>query len=99
MHAYVITAKPNRWQRMVRAIARRVPRLLVGTGMVLLGVLVFAVRTVRALANLIAYVAARFEFWAAEHAGWQPVGQAIGVGVTDAFVTEFHRGWVEDPAA
>ena len=99
MHACVITAKPNRWQRCVRAVARQVPRLLVGLGLVLMGLVVFAIRTVRAIANLVAHHAARLEFTLAARTGRQPVGQTIGVGVTAAFIAEFHNARTTKTAA
>lgn len=98
VHAFVITAKPTRWQRCVRAAAHWVPRLLIGAGMVLLGIVVFAIRTVRAIANLVAHHAARLEYALAARTGRQPVGQTIGVGVTAAFVAEFHRARTEAAA-
>lgn len=99
MHAYLITAEPNRWQRCVRAVGRWTPRLLIGAGLLLLGVAVFALRSARALINLAAYIAARAEYAASARAGRQPFGQSLGVGVADAFRAEFHRGWVNEPAA
>lgn len=99
MHAYLITAQPNRWQRTLRAVCRWVPRLLIGAGLMLLGVAVFVLRSARALLNLAAYVAARIEFAAAERAGRTPVGQTLGVGVAAAFTAEFHRARADQPAA
>lgn len=99
VHACVITAKPGRIRRTLGAIGRWVPRVLIGCGLAVLGVLVFALRSIRAIANLVAYTAARVEFWAADRTGRTPVGQTIGVGVADAFAAEFHRGWANQPAA
>ena len=99
MHAYLITAKPTRRQQALRWLGRWVPRALVWLGLGLLGVAVFVLRTARALINLAATFAARVEFEAARRAGTPPVGQTIGVGIADAFATEFHRGWASRPAA
>lgn len=99
MHAYLITAKPTRWQQCVRTISHWVPRLLVGLGMVLLGIAVFAIRSVRAIANLVGHHAARLEFALAARTGRQPLGQTIGVGVAAAFTAEFHRARTTETAA
>lgn len=98
MHSYVITAKPNRWQRAFRALRRWVPRLLVGLGLSLLGVAVFVLRSARAVINLAAYIAARVEYAASARAGRQPFGQSLGVGVAEAFTAEFNRARVTEPA-
>jgi hypothetical protein len=96
MHAYVITASPSRWQRLVRAVCRRVPRLLAGAGLLLLGIAVFALRASRAVLNLAATFAARLEYEAASRAGKPPVGQTIGVGLAEAFTHEFNRTSTDD---
>lgn len=99
MHAYLITAAPSRRQQALRWLGRWVPRALMWLGLGVLGVAVFALRAARALIGLAAVTAARIEFEAARRAGTVPVGQTIGVGVTDAFATEFNRGWASRPAA
>lgn len=91
MHAYTITAKPGRVRLAVRAVCRWVPRLLIGTGLALLGVAVFVLRSAHALLGVTAYVAARIEFAAAERASRRPLGQTLGAGVAAAFVAEFTR--------
>jgi hypothetical protein len=99
VHAYLITAKPSRRQQALRWLGRWTPRLLVMLGLLLLGLAVFALRAARALIGLAAVAAARVEFEAAARAGRVPVGQTLGVGVADAFTTEFRRGWATRPAA
>jgi hypothetical protein len=99
VHAYLITAKPSRRQQALRWLGRWIPRALVWSGLLLLGLAVFGLRAARALIGLAATFAARIEFEAATRAGKPPVGQTIGVGVADAFTAEFNRGWASRPAA
>jgi hypothetical protein len=91
MHAYLITAKPGRATRAVRFAGRWTLRVLALTVMAGLGVLVFAVRCARPVINYLAIRAAWLELWAASVTGIDPVGAAIGSGLTDEFVREFHK--------
>lgn len=91
MHAYLITAKPGRLQRAVRFVARCALRALALTVMVALGAVVFAVRCTRPVVNYLATRAAWLELWAASVTGIGPVGAAVGSGLTDEFIHEFHR--------
>lgn len=91
MHAYLITAKPGRLQRAVRLVGRCALKALALAVMVGLGALVFAVRCARPVVNYVATRAAWLELWAASVTGIGPVGAALGSGLTDEFVREFHR--------
>lgn len=98
MNSYLITAKPSRFRLVVRGVCRWIPRILVATGLALLGVAVFALRAARALITLAAYIAARAEYAASTRAGRQPFGQSLGVGVAEAFAAEFNRTRAETAA-
>lgn len=91
MHAYLITAKPGRLRRAVRWVARWALRTLAVTVMVALGAVVFTVRSARPVINYCATRAAWLELWAASVTGIGPVGAAVGSGLTDEFVKEFHK--------
>ena len=91
MHAYLITAKPTWRQRALRATGHYTARALITAAMLLLGLVVFALRTCRALTTPPATIAARAEFAAADWAGPPPIGSVIGTGIADAFNDEFHR--------
>lgn len=91
MHAYLITAKPGRLQRAAQVVGRCALRALALAVMVGLGAVVFAVRCARPVINYLATRAAWLELWAASVTGISPVGAAVGSGLTDEFVREFHR--------
>lgn len=91
MHAYLITAMPTWRQRALRATGHYTARALITLALLTLGLVVFALRTCRALINLAATIAARAEFAAADWAGTPPIGACIGAGIADAFADEFHR--------
>jgi hypothetical protein len=91
MHAYLITAKPGRLHRAARWAGRWVLRVLALLVMVGLGAVVFVVRCARPVTNYAATRAAWLELWAASVTGIGPVGAAVGSGLTDEFVREFHR--------
>ena len=93
MHTYLVTAKPNWRQRMLRRAGRITARALITTVMMLLGLVVLALRASRALLNLTATVAARAEFAAADWAGTLPFGAVIGHGVAEAFTEEFRDAY------
>lgn len=91
MHAYVITAKPSRFQRFARAVRVCTVRILALLVMVGLASVAFPLRCLRPVINYIATRAAWLELWAASVTGIGPIGAALGAGVTDEFVKEFHR--------
>lgn len=98
MHAYLITAKPGRPTRAARFVGRWVVRILALAVMCGLGAVVLAVRCARPLINYAATRAAWLELWAASVTGIGPVGAAIGSGITDEFVREFHKARTGAPA-
>jgi hypothetical protein len=98
MHAYLITAKPGRLQRAALWVGRWVLRALALAVMVALGTVVFTVRSARPVINYLATRAAWLELWAAAHTGIGPVGAAVGSGLTDEFVREYHRARTGAPA-
>lgn len=98
MHAYLITAKPGRLHRAAAWAGRWALRALALAVMVTLGAVVFAVRSARPLINYAATRAAWLELWAASVTGIGPVGAALGSGLTDEFVTEFHKARTGAPA-
>lgn len=98
MHAYLITAKPGRPTRAVRFVGRWTVRLLALLVMVGLGAVVFPLRAARPVLNYVATRAAWLELWAASVTGIGPVGAAVGSGLTDEFVREFHKARTGAPA-
>ncbi|GAA4824111.1 hypothetical protein [Streptomyces ziwulingensis] len=99
MHAYLITAKPGRLNRAVRWAGRWALRVLALTVMAGLGAVVLAVRCTRPVINFVATRAAWLELWAASVTGIGPVGAAVGSGLTDEFVKEFHKARASAAAA
>jgi sugar phosphate isomerase/epimerase len=91
VHAYLITAKPGRLQRAACWVGRRVLRVLALLVMAGLGAIVLVVRCARPVINYAATRAAWLELWAASVTGIDPVGAAIGSGLTDEFIREFHK--------
>ena len=91
MRPYLITAKPGRVSRAARWASRWALKALALAVMAGLGALVFVVRCARPIVNYTATRAAGLERWAASITGIGPVGAAIGSGITDEFVKEFHR--------
>jgi hypothetical protein len=91
VHAYLITAKPGRLSLAARFVARWTVRLLALLVMVGLGAVVFPLRAARPVLNYIALRAAWLELWAASVTGIGPVGAALGSGLTDEFIREFHK--------
>ncbi|MFD9464346.1 hypothetical protein [Streptomyces sp. NPDC060027] len=98
MYAYLITAKPGRPTRAARFVGRWTVRLLALLVMVGLGAIVFPLRAARPLLNYLATRAAWLELWAASVTGIGPVGAAIGSGLTDEFIREFHKARTGAPA-
>ncbi|MEU1434019.1 hypothetical protein ABZ438_07960 [Streptomyces sp. NPDC005786] len=91
MHPYLITAKPGRIRRTAVWVRVCVLRILALTVMTVLGAVVLTVRCARPVINYLATRAAWLELWASQHTGLPPFGAAVGSGLTDEFVNEFHR--------
>ena len=98
MRPYLITAKPGRFRRAVVVLRVWALRLLALTVMTLLGAVVFTVRCLRPVINYAATRAAWLELWAASVTGIGPLGAAIGSGLTDEFIREFHKARTGTPA-
>ncbi|QCX81228.1 hypothetical protein C9F11_38225 [Streptomyces sp. YIM 121038] len=98
MRPYLITAKPGRLHRAAVWLRVWALRLLALTVMTVLGALVFSVRCARPLINYVATRAAWLELWAASVTGIGPIGAAVGSGLTDEFVREFHKARTGAPA-
>jgi hypothetical protein len=98
VHAYLITAQPGRLHRAARFAGRWALRALALTVMVGLGAVVFTVRSARPVINYVATRAAWLELWAASVTGIGPIGAAVGSGLTDEFVREFHKARTGAPA-
>lgn len=92
MRPYLITAKPGRLHRAARWAGRWALKALALAVMCVLGAVVFSIRSTRPLINFLATRAAWLELWAASHTGIGPLGAALGAGLTDEFVREFHKG-------
>ncbi|MDI9885928.1 hypothetical protein QMZ92_16460 [Streptomyces sp. HNM0645] len=93
MHAYLITARPTRWQRACRAARVCTVRLVVGAALLTLGLLVLAVRCLRPIVNALATAAVRIELEISIRSGLPSVGASLGAHLTDEFVKEFRSGW------
>lgn len=91
MRPYLITAKPGRLRRAARWAGRWAWKALALAVMCALGAVVFSVRSARPVINYVATKAAWLEFWAASVTGIGPVGAALGSGLTDEFIREFHK--------
>src|SRR5690606_7133524 len=91
MRPSLITAKPGRLTRAARGAARGARTILAPLAMAGLGVVVLPVRCARPITNYVATRAAWLELWAASVTGIGPVGAAVGAGLTDEFVREFHK--------
>ena len=91
MRPYLITAKPGRLHRAASWAGRWTVRVLALLVMAVLGALVLVVRCARPVINYTATRAAWLELWAASVTGIGPVGAAVGSGLTDEFIREFHK--------
>jgi hypothetical protein len=98
VHAYLITAKPGRLHLAARFAGRWALRALALTVMCALGAVVFAVRFARPVINYAATRMAWLELWAASVTGIGPLGAALGSGLTDEFIREFHKARTSAPA-
>ncbi|WP_420032264.1 hypothetical protein ACN2WE_05220 [Streptomyces sp. cg28] len=92
MRPYLITAKPGWLHRAAVWTGRWALRVLALAVMCGLGAVVFTIRSARPVINYCATRAAWLELWAASHTGIGPLGAALGAGLTDEFVREFHKG-------
>ncbi|MEW1803223.1 hypothetical protein ACIGO7_35405 [Streptomyces virginiae] len=93
MHAYLITAQPSRWRRAGRWIRVCVTRLTVGAVLLLLGLLVLTIRSLRPIVNVLATWAVRTELEISIRTGLPSIGASLGAHLTEEFVREFHAGW------
>lgn len=93
MHAYLITAKPSRWQRCARTARAWTLRTLTAPLLLALGLTVLALRCARPLINLLADAAARTELEVSLRTGLPALGATIGAHLTAEFVREFRRAW------
>ncbi|MFD5508999.1 hypothetical protein ACFWIB_14650 [Streptomyces sp. NPDC127051] len=93
MHAYLITAQPSRWRRAGRWVRVCTTRLLIGAALLLLGLLVLVIRSLRPIVNVLATWAVRAELEISIRTGLPSVGASLGAHLTDAFISEFHKGW------
>lgn len=93
MHAYLITAKPSRWRRAARWIRACMTRLLIGAALLLLGLLVLVIRSLRPVVNVLATWAVRTELEISIRTGLPSIGASLGAHITEEFVREFHKGW------
>ena len=98
MRPYLITAKPGRLHHAAVWLGRWTVRVLALAVMVGLGAVVFTVRCARPVITYAATRAAWLELWAASKTGIGPVGAALGSGLTDEFVREFHKARTGAPA-
>lgn len=93
MHAYLITAQPSRWRRAGRWVRVCMTRLLIGAALLLLGLLVLVIRSLRPIVNVLATWAVRTELEISIRTGLPSIGASLGAHLTEAFVREFHKGW------
>lgn len=98
MHAYLITAKPGPFRRAFAMAVHVVAVVVALVVMVVLGVIAFAFRCIRPIANYLAANALYLELWAADRTGLPPVSSIVGAGLTAEFMNEFRKGW-DTPAA
>ncbi|WP_020135078.1 hypothetical protein [Streptomyces sp. 351MFTsu5.1] len=98
MRPYLITAKPGRLHRAAVQAGRWALKALALAVMAGLGAVVLTVRCARPIVNYVATRAAWLELWAASVTGIGPVGAAVGSGLTDEFIREFHRARTGAPA-
>ena len=91
MHAYLITEKPGRARRALRAARSCAVRSIAVLAMGLLGVLVLVIRCARPVVNYCAVRAVWLEAWASKVTGLPQVGAAVGEGLTEEFVREFRK--------
>lgn len=97
MHAYVITAKPTRWQRAVHTARVWAVRALAAVGLISLGAVVFALRCARPVISVIATGAAWLEFEVSRRTGLPPLGAMAGAKFAAAFAEEFRTSWAPPP--
>lgn len=93
MYAYLITAQPSRWRRAGRWVRVCTTRLLIGATLLLLGLLVLVIRSLRPIVNVLATWAVRTELEISIRTGLPSIGATLGAHLTEEFVREFHKGW------
>jgi hypothetical protein len=91
MHPYLITARPNRWQRTLRCVRRATVTGSVLAAHVVIGLVVLIVRSARVVVTIAATLASWGELYLAERTGRPALGQIAGMGVAAAFSEEFNR--------
>lgn len=96
MHPTLITSQPTRLQRFLRRLRRTARQLVIGTGLIVLGLLVFAIRCLRPVVNVLATWAARIELEISIRTGLPSVGATLGAHLTTAFTREFRAGFTGD---
>ncbi|HCA85749.1 MAG TPA: hypothetical protein DEQ61_09775 [Streptomyces sp.] len=96
MHAYLITAKPGRWQRSARAVRVWTVRLLVAALLIALGAVVLALRCARPLIDLAATAAIRTELEVSIRTGLPGLGALAGARLAEAFAHEFRTAWKQE---
>ena len=98
MTPYLITAQPNRRQKLYRAARHVAIRSLITAGMLLLGAATLLARLDRVRAHALASALAKAELVAAERAGTLPFGQVAGAATAAAFAEEFRTAYATDAA-
>lgn len=93
MHAYLITAQPSRWRQACRSVRVCTTRLLIAAALLLLGLLVLVIRSLRPIVNVLATWAVRTELEISIRTGLPSIGASLGAHLTEEFVREFHKGW------
>jgi len=89
MHPFLITAKPTRWQLLLRATRRAAVAGTVLAAHVGLGAVVLVLRIARVIVTIAATLAAWLEMYLADRTGRPPLGQTAGMGIAHAFTNEF----------
>lgn len=95
MHAYLITAKPSRWQRAAHGARVCAVRTAAVTGMTVLGLLVLACRLPRPVINLLAKGATHLELWVSLRLDLPPLGSLSGAALAREFGREFANAWTK----
>lgn len=93
MHAYLITARPTRWQRACRLVRVCTARFAAGLALLVVGLLVLVIRSLRPIINLLATWAVRTELEISIRTGLPSIGASLGAHITEAFMHEFRTGW------
>jgi len=95
----MITAMPNRRQKLYRTLRHVAVRTLIAAGLLALASAVLLTRSARVLVNLAATGLAKAEFKASEMAGTPPLGAVAGLRLAEAFWDEFRDAHTTTDAA